>query len=70
MLTNSTSFFEDDRFCETLDMDFALAMSDTMSTSKNLFLADSGASTHMGPDDTGMINVRKINSQVKVGNSR
>ena len=33
-----------------------------------LWLADSGASTHMGPSDEGMFNVRKVRSEVKLGN--
>ena len=33
----------------------------------NTWLGDTGASTHMGPDDSGMFNIRKVTSTVKVG---
>ena len=36
----------------------------------NVWLGDSGASTHMGNSDVGMINVREIRSQVVVGDGK
>ena len=40
----------------------------TQKISKNIWLADSGASMHMGPDETGLTNVRTTDSSIKIGN--
>ena len=37
---------------------------------KNTWIADSGASTHMGNSDVGMTNVREVNSPVQIGNGK
>ena len=37
---------------------------------KNTWIADSGASTHMGNSDVGMTDVREINSPVQIGNGK
>jgi len=37
---------------------------------KNTWIADSGASTHMGNSDVGMTDVRKIDSAVQIGNGK
>ena len=37
---------------------------------KNTWIADSGASTHMGNSDVGMTDVREIDSPVQIGNGK
>jgi hypothetical protein len=37
---------------------------------KNIWLADSAASTHFVNDETGLVNVRMIQSTVKIGNGK
>ena len=51
--------------CET-----ALVTTTFDTFTRNTWLADSGASTHMGNCDKGMINVKYINAPVKIGNAK
>ena len=64
--------FDDANEQNHLENDVALmAQDNTMQNemSKSIWMADSGASSHMGNDDTCMSNVKMINQQVKIGDA-
>ena len=54
---------------DTSEMALVMNNGGTMAT-KTIWIADSGASTHMGNDDTGMNNIKFVNIPIKIGNAK